>query len=216
MELSSLLPPQLDDTAAPLIPKKSGGLRDLVVLPGFIRVCSKARAPYCKQWEHDHERSYFAAGSNRAATDVVWRAGIRCEAAQETQQAAAILWDLASYFQMIRHRRLLLRASSTGFPLPICRLAIRLYRAKRFLKLGCAVAENGIRPNRGVAPGCNFACTLIKVYCLEGMDAFVENNRDIDTDMYIDDLQLARVGCTEQVVQRLVEAADELHFIINA
>eukprot|EP00973_Karenia_brevis_P046399 6433519-Karenia_brevis.AAC.1 len=116
---------------------------------------------------------------------------------------------------MVRHRRLLQRAERTNFPAVLCRLAIQLYRAKRHLKLGSMVAESGIRPNRGVAPGCTFAMTLIKVYVVEDMDRFVSQHPRVAFDMYVDDITLSRQGSTERVITDIDEAADELHAVIQ-
>ena len=68
-ELASLVPPQVHDVAAPLIPKKNGKLRDLGLFAGFIKVCTKARNEYCREWEATNTRPYFACGAARSTVD---------------------------------------------------------------------------------------------------------------------------------------------------
>eukprot|EP00973_Karenia_brevis_P092950 12414827-Karenia_brevis.AAC.1 len=153
-ELAAELPPQVDLAMAPLLPKKGPGYRDIALFAGMVRVCTRARVPYCKRWEADNDRAYFAAGSLRSAPDVVWRTAVSCEAAASSKQpCAAVLWDMKSFFQMLRHRRLLLRAEAANFPMVLARLAVRLYRAPRRLSLGKLVGPEKVTPSRGVAPG---------------------------------------------------------------
>jgi hypothetical protein len=201
---------------APLIPKKENGYRDIVLFPGLTRMCMKARVPDCRRWEHEHERNYFASGSARAAPDVVWRTSVRAAAAvAKGQQAAAVLWDVSSFFQMLRHRRLLTRAALSGFPMPLARLAVRLYRSERRLCLGRDIATEGVRPDRGIAPGCHLATTLVKVYCLLPFDGVARRHPEVDLDIYIDDLQISARGEPEQVEDKVCEAAADLREVVQ-
>eukprot|EP00973_Karenia_brevis_P052428 7285334-Karenia_brevis.AAC.1 len=76
---------------APLIPKKGPGYRDIAIFPGITRLCTKARVPITREWEIQHDRSYFAAGVARGAPDVVWRAAVRAESACTKGGAAAAI-----------------------------------------------------------------------------------------------------------------------------
>ena len=94
--------------AAPLIPKKNGSLRDLGLLAGFVRVCTKARGEVCRQWERENDRPFFACGAARSTTDTVWRAAVRAEAAQASgQAAAAVLQDMEALYQSVDYEKLL-------------------------------------------------------------------------------------------------------------
>jgi len=164
IETAAVLPKGLEVVMAPLIPKKSGH-RDIALFPGIVRVCTKARVPICQQWERANDRDYFAAGQARGAPDVVWRTSVKCGAAVANRlEAGAVLWDMTAFFQMIRHGRLLNRAAEAGFNVGLARLAISLYRCERRLTLSGEVAQEGVSPNRGVAPGCSFATTMVKIY----------------------------------------------------
>eukprot|EP00973_Karenia_brevis_P065605 9121577-Karenia_brevis.AAC.1 len=59
---------------------------------------------------------------------------------------------------MLRHRRMLLRARDSGFPMPLAR------------DLGPAA----VRPNRGVAPGCSWATTMVKTSTQGSQDRVAE------------------------------------------
>ena len=57
----------------------------------------RARRPYCDDWELANDRRYFAAGTGRSASDVVWRQAAKAEAeCQDSQHAAVFLWDTVS------------------------------------------------------------------------------------------------------------------------
>ena len=57
VELSAVLPGQIDVVMAPLIPKKVG-YRDIALFPGIVRLCTKARVLECRQWERRNDRSF--------------------------------------------------------------------------------------------------------------------------------------------------------------
>ena len=98
-ELSSTVPPQIHDVAAPLIPKKNGKLRDLGFFAGLIRVCTRARTDICRQWEAQNDRPFFACGTARSTVDTVWRAAIRAEGSHASgNSAAAVLEDMEAFF----------------------------------------------------------------------------------------------------------------------
>jgi predicted fused transcriptional regulator/phosphomethylpyrimidine kinase len=100
VEFSALLPPQLRLNLAPLIPNKSAGYRDLVIFPGLVRVCTRARNPYCRAWEAAYDRDYFVSGSEHGAPDVVRRAVVASEAAaMSSSYSAAVLWDMTAFFR---------------------------------------------------------------------------------------------------------------------
>ena len=117
---------------------------------------------------------------------------------------------MTSFFQMLRHGPMLQRARASGFPMPMARLAVRLYRAPRRLALSGAVADCAIAPNQGVAPGCAWATTMVKVYCLAPFDAVVGRHPRAVFDVYIDDVMISAEGSGEQAVaDSIVAAADD-------
>ena len=92
---------------------------------------------------------------------------------------------------MIKHKRLLERAYAADLNPSLARLAVRIYRVPRRLSLGRTVADDAVAPNRGIAPGCAFATTLVKVYCYQLFVAFVIGHPSVGLDVYTDDIQLA-------------------------
>ena len=125
-ELSGVFPEQAADVQAPLIPKKTpeDGLRDLCLFTGFYRVGMKARQEYCKEWEAKNDAPFLAAAKGRSASDAVWRAAIKTEAAVNRGKAAVVITqDMKSFFQMIDHELLMKRAEETQFPACLLRLA---------------------------------------------------------------------------------------------
>ena len=152
------LPEPVEESLAPLIPKKQGGLRDLVLTSAYYRIGMRARRPHAQQWEDDHDQPFFASGADRAGEDAVWRAAVAMEAGADTDEHAAIVTqDMVAFFQAVDLRLLLERAKKHDFPLPLVRLATRWL----YTKEGIA---DPITPNRGIAAGCSMATTLVKVY----------------------------------------------------
>ena len=200
MELAATTPFQFEEAAAPLIPKSGGkGWRDIGLFAGFVRVGTKARQKYCRKWEADNDRGYWACGEGRSAPDVVWRAALRAETAKAKGGcAAACLQDVRSFYQMLDHQKLRTRAARSGFPTPLARLAVHLYTRRRRLSFKDRASGEAIQPDRGVVPGCCWAGTLAKVYCLEPMDGVCARNPGIELDVYVDDIQAGAANKEEK------------------
>jgi hypothetical protein len=208
----------------PLIGKERGGHRAITTAPSLYRLWGKLRRGYSQQWEADHDRPYFAAGKGRSAHDVVWRQMVAAEAgAGDGQESAAVMWDLASFFDTLNRVRLWRLVRKHGYPLPIARLAFAMYDAPRTLalegRLSCpAFARNG------VPAGCPFAMALTRVYCLDSFDKVAEelaaaHGETASFDAYVDDLTLAVTGPEGTVVHVLVDAArsleEEIHDVMG-
>ena len=84
------------------MPKAAGGVRPIALFPSEYRIWTKARLPLVEQWEREHDRAFFACGPKQSASDVVWKQTLRAEASvSEGGFAAALLWDLQSFFDTI-------------------------------------------------------------------------------------------------------------------
>jgi hypothetical protein len=200
-----------------LIPKgiKSPGFRDLGLFPGLTRVGVRSRVDECRKFERAHDRPFFAAGEGRAATDVVWRAAVRAEAAVGAGlEAATVIQDITAFFQHVRHDLLLRRCEVLGFPLWMARLAIHLYRSPRRLTMFGAVGEEVV-PNRGIPPGCAWAMTLVKIYYLAAFDALVLQHPAVEISVYVDDLQFSAVGKAAQVISRIHDAVVDSQILVE-
>jgi len=77
----------------------------------------KARLGMVEEWEARNNRDYFASGKGRSAVDTVFRQAASAEAGVNRGEAsAAVLWDLASFFDTIDLGLLYARAMQFGFP----------------------------------------------------------------------------------------------------
>ena len=65
------MPAPVEESLAPLIPKKQGGYRDLVLATAYYRIGMRARRPYAQTWEDEHDMPSFANDANRAAEGAV-------------------------------------------------------------------------------------------------------------------------------------------------
>ena len=51
IELTAILPAQLNALSAPLLMKKNGSLSDIAISHGIIRTCTRARQVICRTWD---------------------------------------------------------------------------------------------------------------------------------------------------------------------
>ena len=139
---------------------------------------------------------------------MVWRQALRAESAVATGgYAASLLWDLQSFFDTVDLELLWRKAVRANFPLIPLRLALSAYSAPRAVQTSMGRA-GAVRPTRGVAPGCSFAKALIHLYYLEDLDAFVAAHKDVQVDVYIDDITISVYHPSYRVVEeRFVAAA---------
>ncbi len=142
MELIGRLPPQLDALVMPLIGKERGGHRAITMATSLYRLWGRLRREVTQRWEAAHDRAYFAAGKDRRVHDVVWRQLVKAEAGDgDGLVSAAVLWDMASFFDALNRMRLWSQVRRHDFPLVVARLAFSTYDAPRALTLDCRVAR---------------------------------------------------------------------------
>eukprot|EP00972_Heterocapsa_arctica_P104184 15354096-Heterocapsa_arctica.AAC.1 len=65
-------------------------------------------------------------------------------------------------------------------------------------------------PLRGLVAGCGAATTLVKLYYYRPFRDFMPRHPSIDINAFIDDMQLAGQGKSDQLVTNMVEAALDL------
>ena len=70
-------------------------------------------------------------------------------------------------------------------------------------------------PARGVALGCAWACTLVKVNYLDTFDAFVVRHPQVALDIFVDDLQVATQGIHEAVITWPTEATEDFGQVVE-
>ena len=72
---------------------------------------------YCRTWEAESDKPFFASAAERAAPDAVRRASMRAEAAVETgKNAVVVTQDMKTFFQTSDHEKT--REESTGHGIP--------------------------------------------------------------------------------------------------
>ena len=199
-----------------LVPKPKGGHRPIGLFSGLRRLWARARMSEVTEWEDAHSRPYLACAKGSGALDVVWTQAVKAEARVASgSEAAAGLWDLKSFFDCIDHGLLWARAVQVGFPLVVVSLALASYTAPRSVQLREGKAAP-IYPRCGVIAGCALAKSLVAVYYLPVMDAFVARHPRVEVDVYVDDLTLAVSGdSVDGVVATLAAAAHDLFEVIT-
>ncbi len=94
-------------------------------------------------------------------------------------------------------------------------MTLNMYGTRRFVALE-GMAKACSYPSRGIAAGCGFATFRVQVLALPSLRGLRARRPEVGITMFIDDL----VGQTRhrskpQIVNRLVEAAADLHNIIE-
>jgi hypothetical protein len=203
--------------AAPLLEKPQGGFRPVCIYTSLYRLWAKARQPIATEWEARHQRQYLSAAAGNGPADTAWRQAVRQEAAVSSGgESATLLWDLEGFFERVDRARLMERAQSTGFPMPLLRLSLSMYAAPRVLTLEGRIARE-LWAEDGVGAGCGLACTLVKVYSVPPMDTLAPKLPPTTTvDLHVDDFVLTcQADTAEEVVRDLVKAQSELIAMIT-
>jgi hypothetical protein len=176
-----------------------------MLAPALYRWWARARRPLAERWEDSNDQPFFAASKGRTAIDPVYRRAVRAEAAAADGKCVVSgLWDIAKFFERIVHALLVRRAARCGAPMRALRVCLGMYRAVRYLTIAPFVASP-MRATVGVAAGCGFATTWVKVYSLEPLveaiteiEAIVPPAVTANAQIYIDDLQWDVEADTEQ------------------
>ena len=218
VEQLGVLPSQVQRLLIFLIPKATGGRRPIMLAPALYRWWARARRPLAERWEADNDHPFFAASKGRTAIDPVYRRAVRAEAAAaEGKCVVTGLWDIAKFLERIVHALLVRRAGRCGAPMRALRVCLSMYRAVRYLTISPFVATP-VRATVGVAAGCGFATTWVKVYSLEPLaEALAEISASIpplvtaNAEIYIDDLQWdVEAGTEEEAASAFVSVAQVL------
>ncbi len=215
MERSGEMPPQLAMVPMPMLEKPRGGHRAIANFASLYRLWTRLRREVVRQWEHSNEREYFAAGKGRSPHDTVWRQAARAEAAvSRGEQSAAVLWDLASFFETIRREPLWHKARRLGFPPAVAKVAFHAYEATRCLSISGVIARP-LAAADGVPAGCGMAMAFTRAYVTEAFDRVTAKLADdhgdaVRLDVYVDDVCLSAVGKSQRVIRALSEAAEDL------
>ena len=51
-----------------------------MLFAGILRLYTRARLPFCAEWEEENDAPYFAQGGGRSLMDPPWRQAVRAEA----------------------------------------------------------------------------------------------------------------------------------------
>ena len=169
IEHLGMLPLQVQRLLIFLIPKATGGRRPIMLAPALYRWWARARRPLAEAWDADHDHPFFAASKGRTAIDPVYRRAVKAEVVgNQGKWVITGLWGISKFFERIAHALLVRMAIRSGAPLRALRVCLGMYRAVRYLTIAPYVAAP-VRATIGVAAGCGFATTWVKVYSLEPM-----------------------------------------------
>jgi len=211
VEMASLLPEQQRQVYVFLLDKSTGGTRPIGLFTAMYRLWSKTRQADAARWAGANDRAYFAAGKGRSTVDPIWRKAVRGQLAKDPGVLVATLgWDLRKFYEMMSHDRLRAQAAKYNFPMQLVEMAISAYCMGRVITYdGLATGE--LFPTRGIVAGDSLSDILIKLYYLEAFDQLTDEFKQIDLQVYFDDMQLTMEGKARDIEEKFVEAAETLH-----
>jgi hypothetical protein len=185
------------DTAMVRIDKDGGikgDYRLIGLMPTLYRVWAKMRRQECMVWEEANARSYDYASKGRGAVSEVWDVALIDEGAR-VHGADTACWagDLSKFYERIPLGQLIAAAKDLGFPAPMLRLALRIYKGARYIQYEKAYSSAVFAKN-GIIAGCSLATTLVKVFMWRTLDAAWALHPGIKLKVYLDDILLQWVG----------------------
>ena len=210
MERTGHLPEQQRQVYIFLLDEAGGGTRPIGLFTAYYRTWSKARQGEASKWNAIHDRWFFAAGKGRSTSDPVWRQSVRNQlSTSEGGHVASLCWDLRTFYESMSHTRLREQALLHDFPVALADVAINAYKMARLLTYE-GQASDELFPAHGIVAGDSLSDALVKLYYLQVFDDFVAKNKDVELDVYFDDIQLTLRGTSAKIVKSLTKAASEL------
>lgn len=128
-------PPPLCPSQYVFLPKPKGGHRAIALFTAIVRLWTRARKMQLDNWASIFVNPpWFAFAGGRGAVDTVWKQSLFTEARRDSDASAAVLVDLASFFDTISLDRLWSEAKALMFPMTLARVSLNLYRARRMFR----------------------------------------------------------------------------------
>jgi hypothetical protein len=189
-------PEEMGITVIVLLPKSDGGHRPIGLLPGPVRIWMRCRREVMLKWESQVCRPYLFAGKGKGADVAAWKQAARAEHAaiqKNTTAYAQALLDLVKAFERVQHYQLVRAARKLGYPMWILRLSIATYRMPRVVRIGQVVSYVQ-RATRGITAGSGFATTEMKLVMIPIVDEAVEQYKQVEPTLFVDDLSVEVVG----------------------
>jgi len=211
IELLGEFPEVMQNLLVALIEKDTGGHRPIGLFRALFRVWAKIRKKHWTDWEDSTDPDHmFGAGTNRGATDLVWRQAFRNEVAcADDEHALSVLIDLAKCYEHVKHILLAREATKLNFPMVLLRITIRAYAWARKLTLDKRVCED-VMPSRGIIAGCASATSELKAVMYRACSKVIKRNPAVNISIFIDDLTIDGQGNKGGVTEDVVEAAHDL------
>ena len=214
-ETAGVWPTQLWVVLMQLIGKPKGGFRNIAVLPGPVRLWERLRRTECEEWVRTMDRPYWAFGTGRSAEMAVWRRAVLAEASvADSGAAAGTITDMRKFFERINLTKLAHAWVKLGFPAPIAKLCINLWRGPRAVRLRQLLCPYRLRATCGIPAGSVFADLAVMAYCVSPLDALVKAWPRAALDVYMDDIHVAATGSAEAVRSTVVGAMKDLKRVV--
>ena len=122
---------------------------------------------------------------------------------------------MEAFYERMDRGRLLEEAKALGFPMALLGLALASYAGPRLLTMHGRTAKE-LYPKKGIVAGCPLATTLVKVYYARAFDDLVQRiPKEIELDVFLDDIDMTMEGEKEQVVEGLARAHEELRITVT-
>jgi len=194
VECVGVLPEQLDWLIMVFIPKATGGVRPIGLLPGPLRVWMRVRKYVVRIHAEKHRRAYHAGLAGHTCTQASWSQAVQDElAAARGLVSGSVILDVHKCFEAVKHHHLFREASFLLFPWVLLRLDLAVARSGRRCRLGLACSRALWSPQTIVAGSSN-ATVLLQLYMLRCLDRVCTGSPLAQVRNVVDDISIQVVG----------------------
>ena len=152
-----------------------------------------------------NDRPLFANGKDRSTIDPVWRHGVKAQyTAGKKSEVAAVNQDMRKFYDSLNHSLLRQASDRHGFGQTLVDVAANAYAMARTVTYG-GQAGDAVYATRGIIAGDSLSDALVKVYYLDLLDTFTENNPLIDAGVFVGDFLVTAEGERSEVRRDLVK-----------
>ncbi len=192
-----------------LLPKSSGGLRPIGLLPLEVRIWGRARTAVARTWEAANALPCVFGGVGMGAQKAAWLAAFRAEAARHGSEAyIQALLDLTKAFEAIPHQALVDAARKRGYNIAVLQLSLSAYTLPRTVGIDGVYSELLVA-TRGIVAGSGFATSELRLLMMDVITPVLERWGDaVDLTLYVDDLTVATSGDPAEAARRCAAVVD--------
>ena len=190
--------------------KPGGGTRLIALLQTLVRVWSRARRSYTKQWEDAHRHPCFYGCTGRSSSAAAMDRDLQEEAAVAAGgYSTTVLLDLAKAFDSVAWDVFVAEAAATGFPMQLLALILQTYHMARVVKVERSLSR-ACQVFQSILAGCMHATTGLNIVLYRAVIRTAAANPRTTIRFFVDDGTVQATGPGMTPARRAVHCAGML------